>query len=100
VTNRGTGKRIDPKDFPVQGRYGSGVITWKLPQNEKVIGMMIGLLTYNGVLHFEEAASRLVHVKDAPSCNRMQKGSRIIDVKANDEIIEMTVPLDMVNGLD
>ena len=100
VTNRGTGKRIDPKDFPVQGRYGSGVITWKLPQNEKVIGMMIGLLTYNGVLHFEEAASRLVHVKDAPSCNRMQKGSRIIDVKAKDEIIEMTVPLDMVNGLD
>jgi len=52
------------------------------------------------VLHFEEAASRLVHVKDAPSCNRMQKGGQIIDVKSNDEIIEMTVPLDMVNTLE
>ena len=100
VTNRGSGKRIDPKDFPVQGRYGYGVITWKLPKNEKVIGMMVGLLTHNGVLHFEEAASRLVHVKDAPSCNRMQKGGQIIDVKSNDEIIEMTVPLDMVNTLE
>lgn len=100
VTNRGTGKRIDPKDFPVQGRYGSGVIAWKLPNNVKVVGMMIGLLTHNGVLHFDEAASRLVHVKDAPSCNRMQKGGQIIDVKPNDEIVEMTVPLDRVNTLE
>ena len=61
---------------------------------------MVGLLTYNGVLHFEEAASRLVHVKDAPSCNRMQKGGQVIDVKKKDEIIEMTVPLDMVGLFD
>ncbi len=61
---------------------------------------MIGLLTHNGVLHFDEAASRLVHVKDAPSCNRMQKGGQIIDVKPNDEIVEMTVPLDRVNTLE
>jgi DNA gyrase subunit A len=100
VTNRGNGKRIDPADFPTQSRYGYGVITWKLPKDEKVIGMMIGLLTYNGVLHFEKAASRLVHVKDAPLCNRMQKGGQVIDVKQNDEIIEMTVPLDMVNEVD
>lgn len=96
VTNRGNGKRIDPAEFPVQGRYGYGVITWRLSKEEKVIGMMIGLLTHNGVLHFEEAASRLVHVKDAPSCNRMQKGGPIVEVKSNDEIIEMTVPQDRV----
>lgn len=100
VSNRGSGKRINPAEFPTQGRYGSGVISWKLPEGEKVVGMMFGLLTHNGVLHFEEAASRLVHVKDAPSCNRMQKGSQIIDVKKKDEIIEMTVPLDMVGLLD
>ena len=100
VTNRGSGKRIDPSEFPTQGRYGYGVITWKLSANEKVIGMMVGLLTHNGVLHFEEAASRLVHVKDASSCNRMQKGGKVIDVKKSDEIIEMTVPLDMVNVTD
>jgi len=96
VTNRGRGKRIDPSLFPTQGRYGYGVIAWKLPENDEVVGMMIGLLTHNGVLHFKEAASRLVHVTDAPSCNRMQSGAQIMDVKPNDEILEMTVPLDMV----
>ena len=96
VTNRGRGKRIDPSLFPTQGRYGYGVIAWKLPEDEEVVGMMIGLLTHNGVLHFKEAASRLVHVTDAPSCNRMQSGAQIMDVKPNDEILEMTVPQDMV----
>jgi len=94
------GKRMDPSLFPAQGRYGYGVIAWKLPDDEKVIGMMVGLLTHNGVLHFKSAASRLVRVTDAPSCNRTQKGSRIIDVKKDDEILEMTIPLDMVDIVD
>jgi len=96
VTNRGSAKRLEPDMFPSQGRYGFGVITWKLPKNEKIIGMMFGLLTYNGVLHFKNAASRLVHVNDAPSRNRMQSGEKIIDIKKDDEILELTVPLDMV----
>jgi DNA gyrase subunit A len=96
VTNRGSAKRIDPELFPTQGRYGLGVIAWRLPDHEHVIGSMIGLLTHNGVLHFKEAASRLVRVTDAPSCNRVQKGAAIIDVKKDDDILEMTIPLDMV----
>jgi DNA gyrase subunit A len=97
VTNRGRAKRLTPAQFPIQGRYGYGVITWKLPENEKVIGTMMGLLTANGVLHFKDAASRLVRVTDAPSCNRTQRGEVIIEVKANDEILEMTIPLDMLS---
>ncbi|MDY6868343.1 MAG: DNA gyrase subunit A, partial [Chloroflexota bacterium] len=100
VTNRGKAKRIPPDEFPTQGRYGYGVISWKLDKGEHVIGMMIGLLTHNGVLHFKDAASRLVHVTDAPSCNRMQTGKSIIDVKKDDDILKMTVPLDMVYVLD
>ncbi len=96
VTNRGRAKRIDPALFPTQGRYGQGVIAWKLPEGQIVIGMMTGLRTHNGVLHFRDAASRLVHVTDAPSSNRMQSGEQIIDVKKDDEILEMTIPLDMV----
>jgi len=100
VTNQGKAKRIDPSLFPTQGRYGYGVISWKLPEGQWIVGMMIGLLTHNGVLHFKDAASRLVHVTDAPSCNRTQSGEKIIDVKKGDEILEMTIPLDMVNELD
>jgi DNA gyrase subunit A len=100
VTNRGKAKRIAPAEFPTQGRYGYGVITWKLQKGEKAIGMMMGLLTHNGVLHFKEAASRLVKVTDAPSCNRMQSGKKIIDLKTGDEILAMSIPLDMIYVLD
>ncbi|MFW5713222.1 MAG: DNA gyrase subunit A [Brevefilum sp.] len=100
VTDRGNAKRINPELFPTQGRYGFGVIAWKLPKGEKIVGMMIGLLTHHGVLHFKDAASRLVHVTDAPSCKRMQSGGKIIDVKKDDEILEMTIPMDMVDVFD
>lgn len=96
VTNYGKGKRLQTDAFPTQGRYGYGVITWKLRDKENIIGMMIGLLTHNGVLHFLKAASRLVRVTDAPSCTRVQKGVEIIEVKKGDEILEMTIPQDML----
>ena len=100
VTNHGSAKRMDPDVFPTQGRYGNGVIAWKLPEYEIVIGAMAGLLTHNGVLHFIEAASRLVRVTDAPKCNRSQRGAKIIDLKKGEEILEMTTPLDMTYLLD
>ncbi len=100
VTNRGKAKQISPDEFPTQGRYGYGVITWKLSKGERIIGMMIGLLTYNGVLHFKEAASRLIHVTDAPERSRMQRGETVIEVKDKDDILLMTVPIDMVGELD
>jgi DNA gyrase subunit A len=100
VTNRGKAKQISPDDFPTQGRYGYGVITWKLSKGEHVVGMMVGLLTQNGVLHFKQAASRLIHPTDAPSRTRMQRGETVIDVKEKDDIVLMTIPLDMVDLLD
>ncbi len=100
VTNRGRAKRINSDQFPTQGRYGYGVIAWKLEEDEFVVGMMVGLLTHNGVLHFKEAASRLIHVTDAPSGSRMSRGNAVIEVKKKDAILEMTVPLDMLYVLD
>ena len=100
VTNRGRAKRINSDQFPIQGRYGYGVIAWKLEEDESVVGMMVGLLTHNGVLHFKEAASRLIHVTDAPSGSRMSRGHTVIDVKKQDDILEMTVPIDMINILE
>ena len=96
VSNKGNAKRIGPDQFPTQGRYGMGVIAWRLPDQEYVVGTMIGLLTHNGVLHFKEAASRLIKVTDAPSCGRTQKGTSIVDLKKGDEILEMSIPMDML----
>lgn len=97
VSSFGNAKRIDPDQFPTQGRYGMGVIAWKLSDNEQLVGTMVGLLTHNGVLHFKDAASRLIKITDAPSCNRVQKGGKLIDVKKGDEILAMSIPMDMIS---
>ncbi len=41
VSNLGNGKRIDPDEFPVQGRYGLA-LSPGAPGWEQVAGMMIG----------------------------------------------------------
>ncbi len=97
VSNLGNAKRMTPAIFPTQGRYGLGVIAWKLAKEEYIVGMMVGLLTHNGVLHFKEAASRLIRVTDAPDRQRIQRGDKVIDLKKGDAIVEMTIPLDMAS---
>ena len=38
VASDGKGKRVELKDFPLQGRYGKGVIAWELPRGVKLAG--------------------------------------------------------------
>ena len=41
VTDTGKAKRIPLPEFPLQGRYGQGVQTWKLGIGERIIGSAI-----------------------------------------------------------
>ncbi len=42
VTVNGKAKRLTDDQFPLQGRYGQGVAAWKLPADEKIVGLAIG----------------------------------------------------------
>ena len=37
-------KRVKVKDFPVQGRYGQGVIAWKLADGQTLAGVVVDKL--------------------------------------------------------
>ncbi|MEJ2512433.1 MAG: DNA gyrase subunit A, partial [Anaerolineales bacterium] len=39
LNNIGVAKRVKISQFPVQGRYGQGVISWKLGKDEQLVGM-------------------------------------------------------------
>jgi len=95
ISRTGKAKRMEAKDFPVQGRYGQGVITWKLDGDDQLVVQMIGKLTEKGICHFRKAASRLFKVGDAAKRTRMANGQSLFDVKARDEIIGFTSIDDM-----
>ena len=95
ISRTGKAKRMEAKDFPQQGRYGQGVITWKLDGDDQLVVQMIGKLTEKGICHFRRAASRLFKVGDAAKRTRMANGQSLFDVKARDEIIGFTSIDDM-----
>ncbi len=95
ITTNGLAKRILGSDYPQQGRYGQGVITWKLSGDDQLVVQFIGKLTDKGICHFRKAASKLVKVGDAPKKSRAANGHKVIEIRPKDEIIGFTAIEDM-----
>ncbi len=94
VASSGLAWRMAAEDFPVQGRYGQGVIACRLSPGVKVVGEMSGKKTQTGTLHFERAASQSIRLDEVPLGKRASASKNSIPVKAGDAIIELTVPVD------
>ena len=92
ITSDGKGKRITPKDFPKQGRYGKGVILWKLPDGERLAGLAVGKETQSITLHLLRAAAKSARLDDAPVRKRATlRGGKVQEVKLGDAIIGLTM---------
>jgi DNA gyrase subunit A len=79
--------RLGKDDFPVQGRYGQGVIASKLLKNARLVGMMVGKKTQNGVAEFQRAAAKTIRLDEIPIGKRASTGQEVIAVKEDDAII-------------
>lgn len=96
VTSEGNGKRITAQDFPTQGRYGKGVILWKLPDGERLAGLAVGKDTLNITLHLLRAAAKSTRLDEAPLRKRSTaRGKLVQEVKLGDAIIGLTVGWDV-----
>jgi len=96
ITSEGNGKRITAQDFPTQGRYGKGVILWKLPNGERLAGLAVGKDTLNITLHLLRAAAKSARLDEAPLRKRSTaRGKLVQDVKLGDAIIGLTVVWDV-----
>ena len=70
----GRGKRIGEKEFPIQGRYGQGVIGWRLGPGVHVVGMVIGSKQDKFVVHFLKSASKVKRMDDVQIGSRAAVG--------------------------
>ena len=94
LTNLGLAKRIPASDFPLQGRYGQGVIGWKLSEGDQIAAMLVGKLTDKGISHFSKTASKVFSITNAISRKRAANGQSMYSLKAGDEVIGFTTMLD------
>lgn len=94
LTRLGLAKRIPASDFPVQGRYGQGVIGWKLGERDQIAAMLVGKLTDKGITHFSKTASKVFTVTNAVSRKRAANGQSMYPLKAGDEVIGFTTMMD------
>ena len=91
ITSEGKAKRIPEKDFPKQGRYGKGVILWKLSDGERLAGLTVGKGTLVVTMHLLKAAAKSTRLDAAPLQKRASvRGKLVQEVKLGDAIISLT----------
>ena len=91
VASDGKAKRIIQKEFPLQGRYGRGVILWDLPLGIKLAGLALGKGTHVITLHLLKAAPKMTRLDEAGLKKRAAtRGDVVVEVKPGDTLLSVT----------
>ena len=81
ITNDGKAKRVGEKDFPIQGRYGKGVIAWDLPAKVRLAGIAADKPNYMATIHLTKGAPKSTRL-DAVAVRKRAatKGDVVVEV--------------------
>jgi len=91
VCSDGKAKRVPLKEFPVQGRYGKGVIAWDLSQGITLAGLALGKGTHAVTLHLRKAAAKQTRLDEAGLKKRATvRGDLVVEVKPGDAVVGLT----------
>ncbi len=91
VASDGKAKRIIQKEFPIQGRYGRGVILWDLPLGVKLAGLAVGKGTHVITLHLLKAAPKMTRLDEAGIKKRAAtRGDVVVEIKPGDAVLALT----------
>ncbi|MEW6284963.1 MAG: DNA gyrase subunit A [Chloroflexota bacterium] len=92
LTNDGKAKRVEEKDFPVQGRYGKGVIAWELTGKTKLAGVVSDKPNHMATIHLSKGAPKSTRLDAAGLRKRAAaKGDVVVEVKPGEEVVSVNV---------
>jgi DNA gyrase subunit A len=92
LTSDGKAKRIEEKEFPVQGRYGKGVIVWDLPEKVRVAGAASGKPNHMAAIFLTKGAPKSTRLDAAGIRKRAAtKGDEVVEVKPGEGITALSV---------
>jgi DNA gyrase subunit A len=90
VTSDGRAKRIEQKEFPLQGRYGKGVIAWDLPGKVRLAGAVLDKPNYMATLHLSRGAPKSTRLDAVAVRKRAStKGDLVVEVKPGEEVVSV-----------
>ena len=92
LTSDGKAKRLPPDQFPRQGRYGQGVIAWKLPRTSQLVGIAAGKPNTRVTLLLDKLSPKAIRLDEAPLQTRVASGKSVIDLKAGYQVLGVSVP--------
>lgn len=96
IGSDGSGWRMDEESFPVQGRYGQGVIIGRLKSGVKITGVLYGKKNQPGIVWFKKAAAKTIRLDEIPTGKRAAAGKMVLTVKTGDQVVRTLAPLDLV----
>jgi DNA gyrase subunit A len=92
LTSDGKAKRVEEKDFPVQGRYGKGVIAWELTGKTRLAGVVSDKPNHMATIHLSRGAPKSTRLDVAGLRKRAaSKGDAVVDVKPGEEAVSVNV---------
>jgi hypothetical protein len=98
ISSDGKAKRVPVNDFPVQGRYGRGVIAWVLPRTVKLAGIATGKPNAVATVHLLKAAPKSTRLDAAPVRKRSAvRGDAVVEVKPGDAVQSVVMGWEVEN---
>ncbi|MEO5887225.1 MAG: DNA gyrase subunit A, partial [Anaerolineales bacterium] len=92
ITSDGKAKRVGEKDFPIQGRYGKGVIAWDLPGKVRLAGIAADKPNHMATIHLTRGAPKSTRLDAAGIRKRAAtKGDVVVEVKPGEEVVSVNV---------
>ncbi|HNB50977.1 MAG TPA: DNA gyrase subunit A [Anaerolineales bacterium] len=93
MASNGQAKRVKADQFPVQGRYGQGVIAWPMANRVRLVGMTTGKPNDRVTANLLKLAPKAFRLDAAPVKGRALKGVEVVELKPGDEVLNLTVAL-------
>jgi DNA gyrase subunit A len=92
ITSDGKAKRVGEKDFPVQGRYGKGVIAWDMSEKIRLAGAVADKPNHMATIHLTKGAPKSTRLDEVSIRKRAAtKGDMVVEVKPGEEVVSVNV---------
>lgn len=94
IASDGSGWRVNRDDFPVQGRYGQGVVAGKLKPGSEMVGVVYGKKNQTMTLFFKKIAAKSIRLDVIPISKRASAGKSLVELKSLDIILRVMTTSD------
>jgi DNA gyrase/topoisomerase IV subunit A len=96
IVSDGTGWRIAEEEFPLQKRYGQGVIVGKLKPGSTIVGMVYGKKNSQYTMFMLKSVPKLLRMDAIPLGKRASVTKTILELKPTDAIARVLQPGEFV----